>query len=74
MKKSIGVFFIDDWADWEFGLLTGAIAEWFGGRTVSISPIRFTGNATMPSGRPISFSSTKIPFFAGIAAIPEVRI
>lgn len=36
--KTIGVVFIDRWADWEFGLLTGSVPEWFGGRTVSISP------------------------------------
>lgn len=36
--KTIGVVFVDGWADWEFGLLTGSVPEWFGGRIVSISP------------------------------------
>lgn len=36
--KTIGVVFVDRWADWEFGLLTGSAPEWFGGKIVSISP------------------------------------
>jgi len=37
-EKVIGVVFLDKWADWEAGLLTGSVPEWFGGKLVSISP------------------------------------
>jgi len=36
--KTVGVVFIDGWADWEFGLLTSSVVEWLGGRIVAISP------------------------------------
>ncbi|MBA8878172.1 DJ-1/PfpI family protein [Phyllobacterium myrsinacearum] len=37
-KKKIGLVFIDEFADWEFGLLTGSAVEWFGARTVALAP------------------------------------
>ncbi|MRG54981.1 glutamine amidotransferase [Phyllobacterium sp. SYP-B3895] len=37
-KKLIGMVFIDKFADWEFGLLSGSATEWFGGRIVALSP------------------------------------
>lgn len=37
-RKKIGVVFVDGWADWEFGLLTGSVPEWFGGQVVPLSP------------------------------------
>ena len=36
--KTVGVVFIDGWADWEFGLLTSSVAEWLAGRIVAIAP------------------------------------
>jgi len=36
--KTIGFVFVDQFADWEFGLLSSSAAEWFGARTVAISP------------------------------------
>lgn len=38
MTKTIGFVFIEGFADWEFGLLSGSIPEWFGGRPVALSP------------------------------------
>ena len=53
--KTIGVVFVDRWADWEFGLLTGSAPEWFGGRVVSISPdgkpVRSQGGLTLTPDR-----------------------
>lgn len=37
-KKLIGLVFVDKFADWEFGLLSGSATEWFGGRVVALSP------------------------------------
>jgi putative intracellular protease/amidase len=37
-KKTIGFVFIDKFADWEFGLLSGSATDWFGARTVALSP------------------------------------
>ena len=37
-KKLLGLVFVDRFADWEFGLLSGSAAEWFGGRVVALSP------------------------------------
>jgi len=36
--KTIGVVFVDRFADWEFGLLSASAVEWFGARTVAITP------------------------------------
>lgn len=36
--KTIGVLFVNKFADWEFGMLSGSAAEWFGARTVAITP------------------------------------
>jgi putative intracellular protease/amidase len=36
--KTVGVVFIEGWADWEFGLLTSSVTEWLAGRVVVISP------------------------------------
>jgi putative intracellular protease/amidase len=37
-KTTVGFVFINRFADWEFGMLSGAVADWFGGRAVSLSP------------------------------------
>ncbi|UVK40129.1 DJ-1/PfpI family protein [Mesorhizobium sp. AR10] len=37
-QKVIGVLFIDRFADWEYGLLAASAVEWFGARTVSLTP------------------------------------
>ncbi|WP_288192994.1 DJ-1/PfpI family protein [uncultured Phyllobacterium sp.] len=37
-KKTIGLVFIDEFADWEFGLLSGSAVEWFGARAVALAP------------------------------------
>lgn len=37
-KKTIGLVFIDEFADWEFGLLSGSAVEWFGARVVALAP------------------------------------
>jgi len=37
-KKTIGFIFIDQFADWEFGLLSGFAVDWFGARSVALSP------------------------------------
>src|SRR6476659_412858 len=39
--KTVGLVFIEGYADWEFGLLSAAIGggeEWFDGRVVALSP------------------------------------
>lgn len=38
MTRTIGLLFIEGYADWEFGLLAASAVEWFGLRTVSLSP------------------------------------
>lgn len=37
-RKTIGIVLIDGFADWEFGLLTGGAAEYFGAKVVFLSP------------------------------------
>ncbi|MBA8900119.1 DJ-1/PfpI family protein [Phyllobacterium sp. P30BS-XVII] len=37
-KKTIGLVFIDQYADWEFGLLAGSAVEWFGARIIALAP------------------------------------
>ncbi|PSJ59307.1 DJ-1/PfpI family protein [Pseudaminobacter soli (ex Li et al. 2025)] len=41
-SRTIGFVFIDGFADWEYGLLAASAVEWFGLRTVSLTP---TGEA-----------------------------
>ncbi|MFZ5673018.1 MAG: DJ-1/PfpI family protein [Pseudomonadota bacterium] len=36
--KTIGLVFIEAYADWEFGLLSASVGEWFPGRVVALSP------------------------------------
>lgn len=36
--KTIGLVFIEGYADWEFGLLSASAGEWFPGRVVALSP------------------------------------
>lgn len=36
--KTVGFVFVEPFADWEFGLLSGSLKEWFGGKVVAISP------------------------------------
>ncbi len=36
--KTIGLLFIEGYADWEFGLLSGSAPEWFGAKLVSLTP------------------------------------
>lgn len=38
MTKTIGLLFIEGYADWEYGLLAASAVEWFGLRVVSLSP------------------------------------
>ncbi|EFG2885496.1 glutamine amidotransferase [Escherichia coli] len=37
-SKTVGFLFIEPFADWEFGLLSASLGEWFGGKAISISP------------------------------------
>jgi hypothetical protein len=37
-RKKIGILFIEGFADWEYGLLAASAVEWFGARTVSLTP------------------------------------
>lgn len=36
--KTIGLLFIEGYADWEYGLLAASAVEWFGIKAVSLSP------------------------------------
>jgi putative intracellular protease/amidase len=36
--KTIGFIFIQGFADWEFGFLSGSAPEWFGASTVALTP------------------------------------
>jgi putative intracellular protease/amidase len=36
--KTIGFVFIEGFADWEFGLLSGSAPEWFGARCIALTP------------------------------------
>lgn len=38
--RTIGFVFIEGYADWEFGLLSGSAAEWFGAGCVALTPER----------------------------------
>jgi hypothetical protein len=38
--KTIGFVFIEGFADWEFGLLSGSAPEWFGARCIALTPER----------------------------------
>jgi putative intracellular protease/amidase len=38
MTKTIGFVFIEGFADWEFGFLSGSAPEWFGARPVALTP------------------------------------
>lgn len=38
MSRTIGFVFIQGFADWEFGFLSGAAVEWFGARPVALTP------------------------------------
>lgn len=46
-QKTIGVLFIDRFADWEYGLLAASAVEWFGARAVSLAP----------NGKPVTSAS-----------------
>lgn len=35
-QKTIGLIFMDGFADWEYGLLAASAVEWFGARAVSL--------------------------------------
>ena len=37
-SKTIGLLFIEGYADWEYGLLAASAVEWFGLKAVSLSP------------------------------------
>ena len=39
-NKTIGFVFIEGFADWEFGFLSGAAPEWFGAKAVALTPGR----------------------------------
>ncbi|MGE4249679.1 MAG: DJ-1/PfpI family protein [Parvibaculaceae bacterium] len=56
--KTVGLVFIDGYADWEFGLLSAAVGggeEWFDGRVVALSPeirpLRSIGGLTLTPER-----------------------
>ena len=36
--KTVGLVFIDRFADWEYGLLSASAVEWFGAKAVALSP------------------------------------
>jgi hypothetical protein len=36
--RTIGFVFVEDFADWEFGFLSGSAPEWFGARPVALTP------------------------------------
>jgi hypothetical protein len=36
--RTIGFVFIEGFADWEFGFLSGSAPEWFGARPVALTP------------------------------------
>lgn len=36
--KTVGLVFIEKFADWEFGLLAASAVEWFGARAVALTP------------------------------------
>jgi len=36
--KTIGLVFIDRFADWEYGLLVASATEWFGARVIALTP------------------------------------
>jgi putative intracellular protease/amidase len=38
MTKTIGFVFIEGYADWEFGFLSGSAVEWFDARPVALTP------------------------------------
>jgi putative intracellular protease/amidase len=46
-QRTIGVLFIDRFADWEYGLLAASAVEWFGARAVSLTP----------NGKPVTSAS-----------------
>jgi len=37
-NRKIGLVFIDGWADWEFGFLSGSASDWFQSDIVALSP------------------------------------
>ncbi|MCT7376436.1 DJ-1/PfpI family protein [Chelativorans salis] len=37
-SKTVGLVFIEKFADWEFGLLAASAVEWFGARAVALTP------------------------------------
>ena len=37
-RKTIGLLFIEGFADWEYGFLAASAVEWFGARAVSLTP------------------------------------
>ncbi len=37
-SPTVGMVFIERFADWEFGFLSASLAEWFGGRVVALTP------------------------------------
>lgn len=39
-QKTIGLIFIEGFADWEYGLLSASAVEWFGARAVPLGPGR----------------------------------
>lgn len=36
---TVGFVFVEGFADWEFGFLSASVREWFGGKSISISPV-----------------------------------
>lgn len=55
--KTIGLIFIEGYADWEFGLLSASVGEWFPGRVVALSPgakpVRSIGGLMLTPDRPV---------------------
>ena len=46
-QKTVGFVFIEGFADWEFGLLSASAVEWFGAKTLALTP----------DGKPVSSMS-----------------
>ncbi|WP_157016447.1 DJ-1/PfpI family protein [Mesorhizobium xinjiangense] len=36
--KTVGMIFVEGFADWEYGFLSASVVEWFGGRIVALTP------------------------------------
>lgn len=55
--KTIGMVFIDRFADWEYGLLSASAVEWFGARAVALTPdgrpVKSCSGFSLTADRPV---------------------